>query len=344
MDDDDDKMGHLYTGLCDTRELARIMLKEWEIEHAVEDNNIGKTIPNQHLRINRGRFSTPTTARDPSKVEEVELESENLQVMICQPPKFGAIRSHHEPESINTSRSGVTAATFQGTTSVITSRGSYQLEGARWRLLTKVFSNQESFEAELHSELLLQQRLDENPKHRSFSWQVLCKASEFFGAKTYSGETPPFFLNARRGSKATWGILDESPVTVNWSGLDQSEQADITPTLVSTDNLIIFTHLLGLEKTATPPISTGAQKILHTKGKVSRKRGWWRTGTDKLASYGLDTEVCISQNSMISTSNILALKTFSDEIRKRSPGYALRWRGIDVLGGYGVTGRVRSRV
>jgi len=283
MDDDNDEMGHLCTGLCDTRELPRIMLKDWEIEHAVEDNNIGKTIPNQHLRINRGRFSTPTTARDPNKVEEVELESEDLQVIICQPPKFGAIWSHHEPESINTSRSGVTATT----TSVITSRGSYQLEGARWHLLTKVFSNPEAFEAKLHSELLLQQRLDENPKHRSFSLQVLCKASEFFRAKTYFGETgfttPPFFLNARRGAKATWGVLDESPVIENWSRLDQSEQADITPTLVSTDNLIIFTNLLGLEKTATPPISTGAQKILHTKGKVCRKRGWWRTGTDKLA-------------------------------------------------------------
>ena len=53
-------------------------------------------------------------------------------------------------------------------------------------------------------EILLQERLDENPKYRSFSWQVLRKASDFFGAKTYIGETglttPPFFANARRGT------------------------------------------------------------------------------------------------------------------------------------------------
>jgi len=98
--------------------------------------------------------------------------------MIRQPPKVGAIWFHHEPESSNTSHADVTATTFQGTTSVITSRGPC----ARWHLLKKVFSNPESFKFDFHSEILLQERLDENPKYRSFSWQVLRKASEFFGA------------------------------------------------------------------------------------------------------------------------------------------------------------------
>ena len=43
-------------------------------------------------------------------------------------------------------------------------------------------------------------------------------------------------------------------------------------------------------------------------GKTSRGREWWRTGTDKLASYGLDTEVWVSQNSTISDSSIIALE------------------------------------
>ena len=219
---------------------------------------------------------------------------------------MGPIRFHPEPESTNTSNAHFKATTFQGTTSVITSRGPYQLEGARWHLLTKVFSNPESFNSDLHSELLLQKLLDENPKYRSFSWQVLRKASDFFGAKTYIGETglttPPFFPNARRGAKITWGALDDSPVIVNWNGLDPSEQAEITPTLEIANNWIIFTHPLGPDKAATPtpPIPKGAQRILYTKG--NRERGWWRTGTKKLDSYGLDTEVWISQNSTISDS------------------------------------------
>jgi len=128
-----------------------------------------ETAPNCHPRWNRERFSTPHTARDPSKIQEVALESEDLQGMIRQPPKVGAIWFHHEPESSNTSHADVTATTFQGTTSVMTSRGPYLPEGARWHLLTKVFSNPESFEFDFYSEILLKEHLDENPKYRSFS-------------------------------------------------------------------------------------------------------------------------------------------------------------------------------
>jgi len=282
IDDEDDEMGHFYTGLCDTRVLARTMLEDWETEPAADDNGTGKTI----LRL--GPSGSIMNRR------------------------VGAIRFHHEPESSNTSRADVTATTFQGTTSVITSRGPYQLECARWHLLTKIFSNPESFRADLHSELLLQERLDENIKYRYFSWQILREASEFSGAKTYIGETglttPLFFSNARRGAKIMWGALDDSPVIVNWNGLDLLEQADITPTLQAANNWIIFTHPLGPEKSATPPIPSGAQRILYTKGKAGRERGWWRTGMDKRASNGLDTEVWISQDSTISDSNILALE------------------------------------
>ena len=102
------------------------------------------------------------------------------------------------------------------------------------------------------------------------------------------------------------------PVIVNWNGLSPTEQVEIIPILETANNWIIFTHPLGTENAATPtpPIPKGAQGILHTKGKASREpeRGWWRTGTEKLASYGLETEVWISQNSTIPDSNIIALK------------------------------------
>jgi len=300
MNDDDDEMGHLYTGLGDTRVLARTMLEDWETEPAVYDDDQSETACKCHPRRNRERFLTPHTARDPNKIQEVELESEDLQGMIRQPPKVGAIRFHHEPESSNTSHADVTATKFQGTTSVLTSRGPYQPEGTRWHFLTKVFSNPESFKFDFHSDILLQERLDENPKYRSFSWQVLRKAFEFFGAKTYIGETglttPPFFSNARRGTKIMWGVLDDSPLITNWNGLDPTEQAEITPTLETSNNWNIFTHPLGAEDAATPTplIPKGTQRILHTKGKAGRERGWWRTGTDKLASYGLETKVWIS--------------------------------------------------
>jgi len=96
------------------------------------------------------------------------------------------------------------------------------------------------------------------------------------------------------------------------------EQAEITPTLETANNWIIFTHPLGAEKatTPTPLIQKGAQRILQTKGKACSERGWWRTETDKLASYGLDTEVWISQNSTIFDSNIIALVALLESSRR----------------------------
>jgi len=108
LDDDEHEIGHLSTGLCNTRGLARTMLEDWENDHVVEDNDIGKAIPNQHLRRNRERFRTPHTARDPNKVDDIELESEDLQGMIRHPPNVRAVRFHHEPESINPSHAGLT--------------------------------------------------------------------------------------------------------------------------------------------------------------------------------------------------------------------------------------------
>jgi len=141
------------------------------------------------------------------------------------------------------------------------------------------------------------------------SWQVLRRAADIFGAKTYIGETglttPPFFLNSRRGAKLAWGTLDGSPIIVNWNGLDASEQAEITPLLTSTDNWITLTHSLGPEKTTTPPIPSGSKRILQTKGKASREKGWWRTGHDRLASYGMETEVWIGHDSRISRDDML---------------------------------------
>ena len=70
MDDDDDEMGHLYTGLDDTRMLARTMLEDWETVPAVYDDDQRETVSKGHPRRKRERFSTPHTARDPNKIQE----------------------------------------------------------------------------------------------------------------------------------------------------------------------------------------------------------------------------------------------------------------------------------
>jgi len=73
MDDDDDEMGHLYTGLGDTRVLARTMLEDWKTEPTVYDDDQSETVSKGRPRRNRERFSTLYTARDPNKIQQVEL-------------------------------------------------------------------------------------------------------------------------------------------------------------------------------------------------------------------------------------------------------------------------------
>jgi len=97
-----------------------------------------------------------------------------------------------------------------------------------------------------------------------------------------------------------------------------------------THNWIIFTHPLGPKKTATPPIPTGAQRILHTKGKASKERGWWRTGKDKHASYCLDTDVWIIKHIILALSALLQTKSEKDLPDMRSDGVeSVYWAGTE---------------
>jgi len=133
-------------------------------------------------------------------------------------------------------------------------------------------------------------------------------------------------------------VLDDSPVIVNCNSLDPTEQAEITLTLETANNWIIFTHHLGAENATTPSplLPRGAQRIHHTKCKASRERWRLRTGTDKLALYSLETEVWISQNSTIPDSNFIVLeallqtKSEKDLLDMRSEGVdTIYWMGTE---------------
>jgi len=82
----------------------------------------------------------------------------------------------------------------------------------------------------------------------------------------------------RRGTKVTWGVLDDSPVVVNWSGLSDLERTELVPTLLATNNWILLTPLLGSAKSVYPPFPHGARRIFLTKGNASREKHWWTTG------------------------------------------------------------------
>ena len=80
---------------------------------------------------NRERYSVPHAARNPDIIQDCKLAIEDPAVMILDPPLKGAVRFLTEPGSLDTSWGGITASTYQGVATLITSRGPYTVEGAR---------------------------------------------------------------------------------------------------------------------------------------------------------------------------------------------------------------------
>ena len=131
--------------------------------------------------------------------------------------------------------------------------------------------------------------MDKDTNCRSFAWQVLRKAKLAVGATTYVGNTaltaPPFFKNVVRGNSTIWGFETQGPRVINWTGLSREDQAIILPTLQTTNDWIVLA-LAGRPRLGAIPFSVNGSVIaMTTKGKSFRKRQWWQTGDDELATY-----------------------------------------------------------
>jgi len=162
--------------------------------------------------------------------------------------------------------------------------------------------------------------LDQDKKHRSFSWKLLRTIQSVFHASQYQGDTaltiPPFFKNARRGTEKIWGeeIVSPQPIVINWPGLTDKEKTELIPTLSTTDNWILLTHPLGAKNKSQPPLKE-SQRI----GKCSRHKGWWREDKDELATHSMTTEVWISTRGRISDATRIALQEALEEDNKKTP-------------------------
>jgi len=217
--------------------------------------------------------------------------------MIQNPPEVGAVRTHMDPANLDTSYGGITASTFQGIATLITSAGPLEMEGARWHLLSKVFSAPGDIRTDLNRKRLLQETMDKDTNCRSFARKVLRQAKLAVGATTYVGDTaltaPPFFKSVVRGNSAVtiWGFGTQGPRVINWTGLSRENQAIILPTLQTTNDWMVLA-LAGRPRQGAIPLSVNGSVIaMTTKGKSFRKRQWWQTGEDELAAYDRKVEV-----------------------------------------------------
>ena len=110
-------------------------------------------------------------------------------------------------------------------------------------------------------------------------------------------------------------------MVINWPGLNDKEKTELIPTLSSTDNWILLTYPLGAKKKSQPPLAE-SQRIARADGKCSRHKGWWREGTDELASHFTTTEVWTSTRSRISEATRITLQeTLEEDNRKDTPAF-----------------------
>jgi len=171
--------------------------------------------PTANRATTRERFSISDKVRNSLKLPEIELDDECFLIMIKNPSAVGAVRMHMDPESLDTSFGGFTASTFQGVATLITPAGPFRIEGARWHLLSQVFSSPENIKTDRYKERLLQETMDKDPSCRLFAWRVLWQAKLAVGAKTYIGDTvltaPPFFDNVVRRNLTIWGSKSLGP-------------------------------------------------------------------------------------------------------------------------------------
>jgi len=158
------------------------------------------------------------------------------------------------------------------------------MEGARWHLLSQVFSSSKGMATDLDREKLIQETMDKDLKCRVFSWKVLRQAGLAMGATTYIRDTAltvtPFFDNAIRGGTILWGAMASGLRVIRWTGLSPEDQADTLLTLLNTKNWISFDLAGKTEPETTLFLIEGSIRITTTKGKAFRKMKWWQSGDD----------------------------------------------------------------
>lgn len=321
------------------REQMQDMISNWGQQAWVESMGSSQAEPTM-----RERYSVPHAARNPDIIQDRSLPNEDPTSMILDPPTLkphgGAVRFLTEPGSLDSSWGDIQASTFQGVASLITRRGPYEVEGARWHLLSKIFSSAGKFKEDFEAEILAQEDLDKDKGYRSFSWQFLRQAQKVFGAETYCGDTaltaPPFFDNVFRGASQTWGTKKDGPLIVNWTSLKDVDKTQLKPQLASTGGWILLALAAGVKASQDPPVP-GARKLLTTSGKAYRMVRWWKKGTDQLVAYDKDLVVWVSGSDVVQEEMVDALRTLltskslKDQPVQNSVGHEdIYWAGTEA--------------
>ena len=167
--DDENCWGVNYIdSTTEIKEKIESILLTWGGEHA-EDEQADRIKPNPE----RQRFPVPHAAIDPEILKDRNLENEDIFEIIRNPPDVGAIRIFEKPELWDSTAGHINAVTTQGIATIHLPSGPLSLDGAQWHLLKHTLTNFEPnlLGASIQNKLTRQLMLDQDKKHRSFSWK-----------------------------------------------------------------------------------------------------------------------------------------------------------------------------
>jgi len=202
--DDEDCWGINYTEPAAqiTGKIETILHIWGEEQPEKEQDNITKLIPE------RERFSVPHAARNPKILKDRNLENEDIFELIKNPPEVGAVRIFQQPEFWDTSIGPTQAVTTQGIATIYLPSGPLSMDGAQWHLLKHTLTNDgpNPLGSSLQNELTRQLRLDQDKKHRSFSWKLLRTLKGVFHAtkQTRQNGRKMTFVSGGHGKAGSW--------------------------------------------------------------------------------------------------------------------------------------------
>jgi hypothetical protein len=238
------------------------------------------------------------------------VQGRSLTAVLTSPPNGGYVAILKDPIEFAIRLYDLQISTSEGISTSTDFHHPFQIEGARWHLLKTIAGPRLGAELVpfISREAQLQKSIDAIGKVHCIAWVVLSAATDFYSSTQYLGGTavtaPPFFDTAARSDALFWhpdpkcvsGSPADSPLVMAIADFtDKDFEEDYAPCLQRRQDWVIL----------TPPLPNGAKKkaflerygykVAVGQGKVYRKRGWWMSGRDALASYATPLEGWVSK-------------------------------------------------
>ena len=300
-------------------------LREWHLLHPAADTD-GARPEASTIESNRTweQFSVPRSAGNPRSIPDKDVPGETKRNVLQVCKHAGVVRVLQKSLSHVSDETDTRVTVYENVASGIGPHGRFRIEGAKWQLLKTLSSPRfgTAFIPTLMSEIEWQLLAETRANHMSYTWPVLRAAQGLFKATSFQGgsmvSSPPFFDSAGRGQLTFWGT-QSGPMVVCLADISEGELERLGERLRNCEDWVILTPPQKSASTHRTLLQNIGRRVLDTTGNASRHRGWWRTGDDRTASNGTQTEVWVARKLTADDEFANRLDTLRASIEEEGP-------------------------